>query len=102
VKNTEIYEVHCAFHFQPVNTFAISYANLHDNAFGFMLYGSGPLGGSMTYSNDVAASGEFGFSVAGTNGPITFDHDYISDNSTGAGVTITNAATATVPGTGAM
>jgi hypothetical protein len=103
VKNTEIYMVHCAFHFQPVNTFTISYANLHDNAFGFMLYGSSPtLGGTMTYSNDVATSGEFGFSVAGTNGPITFDHDYIPDGVAGQGVAITNASTTSVSGTGAM
>jgi hypothetical protein len=100
VQNTEIYMVHCAFHFSPVKTFTISYANLHDNAYGFMLFGSGAAGGTMTYSNDVAI--QFGFSVAEMNGPIVFDHDYIPDNLTAAGVTITNPSSSAVPGAGTM
>jgi hypothetical protein len=104
VQNTEIYAVHCAFHFYPVKTFAISYANLHDNAYGFMLYGSGAAGGTMTYSNDVAVPslGQVGFAVAFTNGPIVFDHNYMPDNLTGSGVTITNPASSAVPGAGTM
>ena len=104
VQNTEIYQVHCAFHFSPVKTFTISYANLHDNAYGFMLYGSGAPGGTMTYSNDVAVPSQYqvGFSIAETNGPIVFDHDYIPDGLTAAGVTITNASPTAIAGAGPM
>jgi len=101
VSNTEIYEVHCAFHFGPVATFDISYANIHDNAYGFMLYGSGPAGGTMKYSN-VDASNEVAFDPAGTNGTITFDHCYIPGGAPAAPVVFSNPAASPVAGTGPM
>jgi hypothetical protein len=101
VQNTEIYQVHCAFHFEPVKTFDISYTNMHDNAFGFMLYGSATAGGTMTYSN-VDATNAVPFSTALNNGPITFDHCYIPAGLAAAPVTITNPASSPVAGTGQM
>jgi hypothetical protein len=101
VSNTEIYDVHCAFHFEPVTTFDISYTNIHDNAFAFMLYGSGPAGGTISYSN-VGTSNQVAFDPAGTNGTITFDHCYIPGGAPAAPVVISNPAASPVAGTGPM
>jgi hypothetical protein len=101
VAHTEITNVHCAFHFDEITAFDISYTNIHDNAWGFMLYGSENTGTrTVSYSN-VENNSTYAYEAQGTNGPITFDHCYVSGQTVPtSAVTETNAASAEVPGTG--
>jgi hypothetical protein len=49
----------------------------------------------------VVQNTDFAFDTQGTNGPITFDNDYITGNTTtGNVVSVTNAQVVTVPMTG--
>lgn len=101
VAYSEITAAHCGFHFSPISAFDISYTNIHDNIFGFMLYGSsGPGPRTVTYSN--VQNNSYAFDTSDANGPITFDHSYVTGTqNTGAGaVTETNVQAAAVPGTG--
>jgi hypothetical protein len=101
VQHTEIYQVHCAFHFGPIDTFDIGYTNIHDNAYGFMLYGSGASGGTVSYSN-IDVSNSVAFAPAGSNGPITFDHCFMPGGSSSAPVVVTNAESSPIAGAGPM
>jgi len=98
---TNITNVHCAFHFDTVSEFDVSYSNMDGNAYGFMLYGSGGAGPfTVTYSN-LYTNTSYDYDTEGTNSPITFDHDYTADaTNPGDAVTTTNAQTAMVTGTG--
>ena len=100
VAYTDITNVHCGFHFDAITAFDISYTNVESNAYGFMLYGSAGAGTrSVTYSN--IDQNPIAFDTEGANGPITFDHDYVTGTTTaGTAVTVTNASKATVTGTG--
>lgn len=42
VTRTEVRDVHCAFHLVGVDALALDTLSLHDNAYGFMAYGSKP------------------------------------------------------------
>jgi hypothetical protein len=98
---TDITNVHCGFHFDAIDAFDVSYTNVETNSFGFMLYGSSGTGTrSVTYSN--VDQNQIAYdTTAGNNAPIVFDHDYITGTQTPAdSVTVTNAATAAVTGTG--
>jgi hypothetical protein len=98
---TDITNVHCGFHFDAIDAFDVSYTNVESNSFGFMLYGSSGTGTrSVTYSN--VDQNQIAYdTTSGNNGPIVFDHDYITGTQTPAdSVTVTNAATAAVTGTG--
>ena len=108
---TEIKEVHCAFHFNDPTAFDISYMNIHDNSYGFMLYGSGAAGTrSITYSNifsNVAYGADEG-SPTTVNGDITIANGYWAMNGASAAtnlnrttsaITVTNMST-TTPVTG--
>lgn len=97
---TNITNVHCGFHFDTVDAFDVSYTNVQSNAYGFMLYGSTGTGTrSVTYSN--VDQNQIAFDTEGQNGPITFDHDYITGTQTpGDAVSVTNTQTAAVTGTG--
>jgi hypothetical protein len=101
VAYTNITGVHCAFHFNTLSEFDVSYTNMDGNAFGFMLYGSGGAGPfTVTYSN-LYMNNAYDYSTLGTNSPITFDHDYSVDPTIpGDAVTVTNAETTMVAGTG--
>ena len=98
---TTISNVHCGFHFDTLSEFDISYINDQSNAFGFMLYGSSGAGPfTVSYSNIVQNSA-YAYDTQGTNAPITFSNDYVTGTTNpGTAVTVTNAANATVPGTG--
>ena len=98
---TDITNVHCGFHFDTVDAFDVSYSNIETNSYGFMLYGSSGTGTrSVTYSNVDQNTIAFD-TTAGNNAPITFDHDYITGTQTPAdSVTVTNASTGAVTGTG--
>jgi hypothetical protein len=99
VAHTDISNVHCGFHFDAITGFDISYTNVHGNAYGFMLYGSsGDAARSVSYSN-VDDNTDYAYAAEGYNGPITFDHCYLTGQTT-SGVTITNPETAAVGGTG--
>ncbi len=99
VAYTDISNVHCGFHFDAITGFDISYTNIHGNAFGFMLYGSsGNATRSVSYSN-VDNNTDYAYAAEGNNGLITFDHCYVTGQTT-SGVTVTNPETAAVGGTG--
>jgi hypothetical protein len=98
---TDITNVHCGFHFDALDALDVSYSNVETNAYGFMLYGSSGAGPrTITYSN--IDQNQIAFDTTpGVNGPITFDHDYITGTQNPAdAVSVTNAQTATVTGTG--
>ena len=98
---TNITNVHCGFHFDAIDAFDVSYTNVETNSYGFMLYGSSGAGTrSVTYSN--IDQNQIAFDTTpGVNGPITFDHDYITGTQNPAdAVSVTNAETAAVAGTG--
>jgi hypothetical protein len=98
---TDITNVHCGFHFDAIDAFDVSYSNIETNSFGFMLYGSSGSGTrSVTYSN--VDQNQIAYdTTSGNNGPITFDHDYITGTQNPAdSVSVSNTATAAVTGTG--
>jgi hypothetical protein len=101
VAYTDISNVHCGFHFDAITAFDISYTNVHGNAYGFMLYGSsGNSTRSVSYSN-VDNNTDYAYATEGTNGPMVFDHCYVTGQTTSGGpVTVTNSQTAAVGGTG--
>jgi hypothetical protein len=101
VAHTTISNVHCAFHFDSIDAFDISTTEIQGNAWGFMLYGSSGAGPrSVTYSN-VQGNSDYAYETQGNNGPITFDHCYVSgQTAAGSAVAVTNPATAVVGGTG--
>ena len=99
VAYTNITNVHCAFHFDTITAFDISYTNAQKDAFGFMLYGSGA-GGSVKYSNIDDKPG-VAYATAGSNGPIAFDNCYVTGQTAGGTVvTTTNPQSTTVMGAG--
>jgi hypothetical protein len=112
--HTEIHGVHCAFHFNAVDTIDVSYMDIHDNSYGFMLYGSSNTGTrSITYSNiynNIAYGADEG-SANTVNGLITISDGYWSGNGPAPGapannlrtftnaITVTNMSTTTKVGT---
>ena len=102
VAYSDISNVHCAFHFDTVGEFDVSYTNIHGNAWGFMLYGSGGAGPfTVTYSN-VDTNSAYAYGTLGSNGPITFDNDYVTGATSdpASTVSITNPSSGQVAGTG--
>jgi hypothetical protein len=105
VAYTSISGMHCGFHFGAMSEFDISYVNDDSNAFGFMLYGSSGAGPfTVSYSNidDNGPNGVNAYDAEGTNGPITFDHDYVNGQATdpSKNVSVTNPSSSKVTGTG--
>jgi hypothetical protein len=105
VAYTTISSMHCGFHFGAMSEFDISYVNDDSNAYGFMLYGSSGAGPfTVSYSNidDNGPNGVWAYDAEGTNGPITFDHDYLNGMNAdpSKAVTVTNASSSKVSGTG--
>jgi hypothetical protein len=101
VAYTDITSVHCAFHFNDITAFDISYSNVEGNAWGFMLYGSSGAGPrTISYSN-IDNDASYAYDAEGNNGPITVDNCYVSGNvQNGTAVNVTNAQQAMVAGTG--
>jgi hypothetical protein len=101
VGHTNISNVHCAFHFDTIASFDISYTNIRQNAYGFMMYGSSGLGPRTVAHSNIDNSPGIAYDASGQNGPIAFDHCYVTGNvNPGDSVTTTNAETMPVPGTG--
>jgi len=95
--HSEIKASHCAFHFNDPTAFDITYMTIHDNSYGFMLYGSGSTGTrSITYSNifsNVAYGADEG-STSTVNGAITISNGYWSMNGTTAANNLHKTTTA--------
>ena len=101
VAYSSISNVHCAFHFDTLSEFDVSYANIDGNAFGFMLYGSGGAGPFTVSDSNLYSNAAYDYDTQGSNAPITFDHVYAAGaTNPGNAVTATNAQTAKVAGTG--
>ncbi|HEY6461091.1 MAG TPA: hypothetical protein VIY73_13095, partial [Polyangiaceae bacterium] len=97
---TDITNVHCGFHFDTIDAFDVSYSNVESNAYGFMLYGSSGTG-TRSVSNSNIDQNQIAYDTEGNNGPITFDGDYVTGTQTpGTAVSVSNAASAKVSGTG--
>jgi hypothetical protein len=99
VAYTEIQQTHCAFHFDAITKFDISYVNVHDNAWAAMLYGSDRAGGPYTIINsNFVNNSTFGLDEQGANGPISVDGCYFSGNGTDQNLTTppTNPAAAPI------
>lgn len=92
-----IKDSHCAFHFDSISSFDISYVTDETNAWGAMLYGSDPAKGpySITYSN-IQGNKSYALDESGSNGTITVDHSYVQGQSNVAGAT--NPQSAAVSG----
>jgi hypothetical protein len=100
VAYSNITNVHCAFHFDTITAFDVSYSNIESNAYGFMLYGSDGTGTRSVTSSNIDQNG-VAYDTQGNNGPITFDNDYVTGTmNPGTAVSVTNAQQATVTGTG--
>lgn len=105
VAYTSISGMHCGFHFGSLSEFDISYVDDDSNAYGFMLYGSsgaGPFTVSHSNVDDSGANGVWAYDAEGTNGPITFDHDYVNGMTSdpNGAVSTTNASSRKLAGTG--
>jgi hypothetical protein len=101
VAYTDISNVHCAFHFDTITSFDISYTSVHQDAYGFMLYGSGGAGPRTVKYSNIDNSPGLAYDTAGQNGPIVFDHCYVTGNAyPGDAVTTASPQTKPVQGTG--
>jgi hypothetical protein len=102
VAYSDISNVHCAFHFDNVSEFDVSYTNIHGNAWGFMLYGSGGAGPLTVTHSNVDTNSAYAYGTLGNNGPITFDSDYVTGATSDptSTVSVTNASSGQVAGTG--
>jgi hypothetical protein len=110
VAYTEIHRVHCAFHFNTVTSFDISFMSIHDNAYGFMMYGSDVAGTRTVATSNIVNSIRWGVDE-GTpmtmNGAITVRDGYWAMNGDGNinittfAISVVNMSTTTpVAGTG--
>ena len=105
--HSEISHSHCAFHFNNVTQFDITYATLHDNSYGFMLYGSGSTGTRSVSFSNIFSNADYGAdegSAQAVNGLITIHDGYWAKNgsstanninTTTNAITVTNMSTST-------
>ncbi len=73
---------HCAFHVTGLQNMKLNNDNIHDNAYGFMMFGSSNIG-TRTITNTSISNNNFGFDEGGAstkNGVITISHSYIKRN----------------------
>lgn len=73
---------HCAFHILSLQNMSLKNDKIQDNSYGFMMYGSNPLG-TKTIINSSITNNSFGFdegSPSTHNGAITISHSFISGN----------------------
>ena len=73
---------HCAFHILSLQNMSLRNDKIQDNSYGFMMYGSSPLG-TKTILNTSITNNSFGFdegSSSTNNGAITISHSFISGN----------------------
>jgi hypothetical protein len=95
ISYSTITNVHCAFHFDSISGFDISYVTADSNAWGAMLYGSSPGAGPYTItSSNFAQNSAYALDEEGTNGTITVSGCYIAGQD--MGISATNAQSAPV------
>jgi hypothetical protein len=102
---SEIKGCHCAFHFNNVTSFDISYMNVHDDSYGFMMYGSSTTAGTRTVTNsNFTTLAAAGIAESGSNGAISVTGCYFDTSAklqlSDQEVTVSSAATAAVTGVG--
>jgi hypothetical protein len=90
-----ISNVHCAFHFDSIDAFDVSYTTADGNAWAAMLYGSTPGAGPYSIKDsNFAQNSSYALDEEGTNGTITVDSCYIAGQD--QGVTATNPKSAAI------
>ena len=91
VSDTEIRDVHCAFHLVGVGRLALDRLSIHDNAYGFMAYGSDPSVVHRITDSDVYDNRDFGLAETPgiTQGRIVVDGGYWADNGSTALASLT-------------
>jgi len=80
--NSQMTGAHCAFHVTGLQNMKLANDNIHDNAYGFMMYGSSTVG-VRSITNTSITNNNFGFdegSASTKNGPISISHSYIRKN----------------------
>lgn len=80
--NSQMTGAHCAFHVMGLQNMKLINDNIHDNSYGFMMYGSSTIG-TRSITNTSIANNNFGFDEGGAstkNGVITISHSYIKQN----------------------
>jgi len=105
VTSTEITGAHCAFHLVGLNSLALNHANIHDNAYGFMMYQTSSRGTRVITSSNIDNNRDYGIdegSASNTNGPITVTNSYIAQNGKDLAlfthaITVTSPATVPIP-----
>jgi hypothetical protein len=106
VAHSEISKCHCAFHFTAITSFDVSFMNVHDDSYGFMMYGSANTGKRTVADSNFTTLAGMGIDEITGNGPISVTNCYFN---AGAGtnlhladaqVTVTSPAKATVAGAG--
>jgi hypothetical protein len=82
VSDTEIRDVHCAFHLVGVGKLALDRLSIHDNAYGFMAYGSDESVVHRITDSDVYDNRDFGLAETPgiTQGRIVVDGGYWAHN----------------------
>ena len=109
VQYTEIYNAHCSFHFDSINTFDISYVWSHNNLYGMMLDGSEGDGARTISNTNFTENTALALQEDQTaiNGPINVTNCFFDGNKGGIQVfrpdtkiKISNNANARIPGTG--
>lgn len=96
LSNSTMTGAHCAFHVTGLQSMKLDSVQIHDNAFGFMMYGSSGAG-SRTITNTTITNNDFGFdegSAATKNGAITITHSFIKKNGKDLGLYTGNVSVA--------
>ena len=107
ISHSEISKCHCAFHFNAITSFDVSFMNVHDDSYGFMMYGSSTAGKRTVADSNFTTLAGAGIDEAGTNGAIAVTNCYFNAVAGGnnvklvdAQITVTSPAKAAVPGAG--
>ena len=107
IAHSEISKCHCAFHFNAITSFDVSFMNVHDDSYGFMMYGSSTAGKRTVADSNFTTLASAGIDEAGTNGAIAVTNCYFNAVTGGnnvklvdAQITVTSPAKAAVPGAG--
>jgi hypothetical protein len=87
VAYTKITNVHCAFHFNGLSSFDISYTTAETNAYGAMLYGSSGAGPFTIEHSNIEGNSVYALDEEGTNGTIVLEGSYVSGMSNVPGAT---------------
>jgi hypothetical protein len=104
VVNSDVTGAHCAFHILGLNKLLLDHANIHENSYGFMMYGTSTSGTRVIKSSNIQNNQDFGIdegSKFNHNGPIRIEGSYIANNGQDlarytSAITVTNPASAPI------